>query len=111
MSKGKLFSIYDAKALVYTQPNVAKSTGEMLRWFEDKVNSTRHDELDLPIVKHPGDFTLFEIGEFDELTCEIRMLESKISLGSGNEFKRQQNTPAGLAARAVPKGIERAVSQ
>jgi hypothetical protein len=59
--KPKLFSVYDSKIESYDKPFMAKTRGEAIRGFRDFVN-----EKDNMVSRHPEDYTLFEIGEYDE---------------------------------------------
>lgn len=83
----KMFSVYDSKVGAYLAPFFAKSAGEALRMFEDAVNS----EGTL-FANHPADFTLFEVGEFGELSGELMPREVKIALGLALDFVRDKGT-------------------
>ena len=48
----------------------------------------------LPFSLAPGDYTLFELGEYDDCTGQMTMHEAKISLGTATEFIRS-NQPRG----------------
>lgn len=78
----KIFTVYDSKAEAYLQPFTMATRGEALRSFADTVADPNHQ-----FNRHASDFTLFELGEFDNLTCSFLIYEAKISLGSANEFK------------------------
>lgn len=56
-----VFSIYDAKTLVYSQPFYMTSRGAALRSFQELCEDTK-----TTINKHPSDFSLVEIGTFDD---------------------------------------------
>jgi len=77
----KMFTIYDSKAEAYMQPFFAKSTGEALRSFSDTCQDKNHI-----FAKHPEDFTLFELGTWDEQTSNFVIFESKKSLGVAIEY-------------------------
>ena len=79
-----MISVYDSKGEFYSNPICCKSKGEAVRSFEDEVNDPKS-----PIFKHPEDYTLFAIGEFDDSNCCFAMYESKVSLGLAVEFKRE----------------------
>lgn len=79
----KIFVVHDSKVEAYAQPFCAQSTGSAIRSFGDEVN-----RKDTALAAHPEDFTLFEIGEYDEHRGEIRMYEIKKSLGLALDFKR-----------------------
>ena len=83
----KMFSVYDSKAESFDRPFFLRTKGEALRGWIDVVNdpSTQFN-------KHSADFTLFELGEFDQTTGHVMLHEAKISLGTALEHKRQQTT-------------------
>jgi len=67
----KVFSVYDQKAKVYSQPFISPTVGYAVRMFEDQVRTEGH-----AWNKHPEDYTLFEIGEYDDKSAE--MIASKL---------------------------------
>lgn len=77
----KIFTVYDSKVEAYAQPFLMQSKGAALRAFSDTANdkSTQYN-------KHPGDFTLFEIGEYDDSNAKLKNYEVKVNLGQANEF-------------------------
>lgn len=81
----KIFSVYDSKAEYFMQPMFIQSTGQAIRMFQDTTM-----EKDHLFSRHPADFTLFEIGEFDEKKGLIKMKDSKINLGTALENMPQQ---------------------
>lgn len=81
----KIFTIYDSKTEAYMSPFFNHATGGAIRSFEEACrdeSSTFH--------KYPTDFTLFEIGTFDDTTAQITLHDAKISLGSANEYACSQ---------------------
>lgn len=80
-----VFSVFDVKAEVYGTPIFFAAKGLATRAFEDQVNKP-----DSPIAQHPGDFTLFQIGEFDVDTGMLIPLPSPASLGTGVEYVHSQ---------------------
>lgn len=61
MSLLKVFSVFDVKAEAYLRPFFVKTRGQAIRGFSDAVNDPQHE-----FHAHPDDYTLFQIGEFDE---------------------------------------------
>jgi len=55
------YSIYDNKALVYAVPFFAINDGHAIRSFTDLAN-----DPNTTIGRHPGDFSLYEVGLFDD---------------------------------------------
>lgn len=67
MQKLVIFSIFDKKAVAYNQPFYYHQKGQAIRALQDNVN-----EPNSPISKHPEDYALYKIGEFDDLSGEIK---------------------------------------
>lgn len=82
MSKTKLFTIYDSKTEVFNLPMHLLSTGEAIRTFTEWANDPKSQ-----ICKYPADFTLFEIGEYDNATGRFYESETKKNLGLAIEFQ------------------------
>lgn len=80
----KVFSIYDSKAEAFLQPFYMQSKGAAIRSFADAVS----DEKTM-FFKHPSDYTLFELGEFDDSNASFNLHISPISLGLAVEFKKE----------------------
>ena len=82
----KLFSIYDSKAEVWTMPVPMNSAGEAVRSFSEAAN-----DPETAYGRHGEDFSLFEVGLWDEYNGNIVMHESKIALGLAIELKTQKS--------------------
>ena len=66
MTEFKIYTIYDSKVSAYViKPFCAQSKGSVVRELFDVVNGT---DKSAPIAKHPHDYSLFEIGTFDDIT-------------------------------------------
>lgn len=81
--KSKVFTIYDSKMEAYMNPFLMATKGQALRAFTDNVNDPQSQ-----LNRHPEDFTLFEIGEYDDHTGEYIMAKVKTALGVALEFKK-----------------------
>lgn len=79
----KIFTVFDSKAEAYLQPFFARTNGEAVRSFTEAANDSGHN-----FCKYSGDFTLFEIGEYDETTGNITPLKAHQNLGKGSDFKQ-----------------------
>jgi len=62
----KIYSVFDSKAESYTPPFVDNAEGRALRTFADCCNDQGHQ-----FGKHPEDYTLFCLGEFNDDTGAI----------------------------------------
>jgi len=80
-----VFSVYDAKAEAFMRPFFAPTRGLAIRSFRDGVNAGGEE----PLAKHPEDYTLYEVGSFDEGSGELVSLEPRFSLGLASTFKEQ----------------------
>lgn len=81
--KSKFFTVYDSKTEVYLQPFLMQTKGAAIRAFADTVNDQSSQ-----FAKHPEDFTLFEIGEYDDSTANMIPYDVKQPLGLAKEFQR-----------------------
>lgn len=57
----RAYSIFDNKALCYHAPFFAPTDGSATRSFSDLAN-----DLNTNIGRHPTDFSLFVVGQFDD---------------------------------------------
>jgi len=56
-----VFAIYDSGISTWMPPIYARNKGEMLRQFMDACN-----DASSRLAKHPSDYTLFELGTFND---------------------------------------------
>lgn len=80
----KVFSVYDSKVEAYMNPFFMKSKGEAIRGITALVNDAQH-----AFFKYSSDFTLFEVGSFDDATCKFDLYSTPHSLGVLIEFKKE----------------------
>ena len=64
--KQKMYSVFDHVAKTYNRPMFLSSNGVAIREFKDECNRP-----DSPINKHPEDYELFGIGEYDDETGAV----------------------------------------
>ncbi len=76
-----MFTIFDSKVGAYSQPFFSPTKGSALRMFIDNSNSSSSN-----INKHPEDYTLFQMGDFDDATASYEPLATPLSLGVAIEF-------------------------
>lgn len=82
--KLQIFSVRDAKAEAFMRPFFAPNRGVGVRLFSDAINQNPEE----PFARHPEDYTLFHVGEFDELTGAVTALQQPYSLGLASTFKQ-----------------------
>ena len=81
----KIFTIFDSKVESYSVPFFQPHVGHAIRQFTDLVNDPKTS-----VGKYPEDYTLFEIGEYDEVTGKITQYDANKSLGCAVEFVKKQ---------------------
>ncbi|WNK14465.1 MAG: nonstructural protein [Microvirus sp.] len=79
----KVFAVYDSKVQTYAQPFFVPTAAAALRSFADIAKDTTH-----PIGKHPEDYTLMELGTYDESTGLLESLTTPHSQGVALEFMK-----------------------
>lgn len=77
----RAFTIFDTKTETFSQPFFAVNRGAAIRMFQDTVN-----DPSTMFNRHPEDYHLFEIGEFDDATASFQT-EHPQSLGPASQFK------------------------
>lgn len=77
-------TVHDVKTGVYHKPQFLINQAHAVRIFGDLVNNSNNDNNE--ISKHPEDYTLFHIGDWDDNTAKIKLLKSPKSLGNGIDF-------------------------
>lgn len=82
--KIKIFTVFDSKAEAYLQPFFMQSKGKAIRAIQNTLEDPNTD-----LSKYPEDFTLFEIGEYDDQDASITMLEAKVNLGNCLELSNK----------------------
>lgn len=77
----KVYTVYDSKAEAYLQPFFSQSKGVAIRSFQEAVRDEKSN-----ISKYPEDFTLFELGEYDDSNSKFNLHNTPQSLGVAVEF-------------------------
>lgn len=86
----RVYAVYDSKAQAFMQPFFAKNDGMACRLFQDSVRTP-----DSVLQAHPGDFTLFAIGAFDDSTGILHPEDTPKNLGLAQLYLAEANVPAG----------------
>ncbi len=84
----KIFCIHDQPAKAYLPPMIMHQVGMAIRAFGDAVNDKTH-----AFSRNPADYTLIEIGTYDDETAKIAPVEVPISHGSGLQYKTLEIRP------------------
>lgn len=79
--KLKIFSVYDSKAEAYLPPFFVGSTGLAVRMFSQAAQDSSHQ-----FCKHASDFTLFELGVWDDEHSAFVIASAPRPLGTALDF-------------------------
>lgn len=77
--------IRDIKANVYGAPMFVGTIGGAIRSFGDECQK---DSTDNMLSKHPEDFELFKLGEYDDATAQFELTKDREQLAVGANYKR-----------------------
>lgn len=83
----QIYSVYDSKAQGFLQPFFALADGVAIRMFQQACNDQEHN-----FSIWAEDYTLFQIGRWDEKTGTMHAAEMNINLGTANTFKEAPRT-------------------
>ena len=77
----QMFTIFDSKAEVYNKPFYFINETVAIRAAYDLIQAG-----DSEIAKHPEDFTMFHMGEFDDTSATFNLKEAKTVLCNFQEI-------------------------
>lgn len=98
----QIFTVFDSKAEAFMTPFFMTSKGQAIRAFADIVN-----DRESQMHKHPGDYSLFHLGSFDDSNGAFKTVIPPVSLGLALEFLSYA-APADLTPTPLDKLIEKA---
>lgn len=76
----RIFTVHDNAIDAFLRPFFAITSGEAERIFTDTIN-----DVSSPFNRHPADYTLFEVGTYDDATAII-VSDSPRSIGNALTF-------------------------
>lgn len=85
-----LAAVYDQKSESYGRPIMELTIGSAIRAFEAEMK-----QEESALKKFPQDFSLWQIGVYDELKGEVKGLAQKINLANAWEINqdKKESTP------------------
>lgn len=84
----KYFSVFDSATLAFLPPFAAPAAGAAIRSFQDAINDEKHE-----MSRHFLDYTLFELGSFDDSSGAFTSLDLPSKLCSGADVALKNVTP------------------
>jgi hypothetical protein len=91
MSKFVVCTVFDSKVQAFEQPFFARTRGEALRMWQEVSNDAQ-----TKFARHPEDFALMEIAEYDDQTAQFVNHSAPQNLGLAVQFKRPPESGAPL---------------
>lgn len=85
MQKLQMFALFDKKAVAYSLYYAMPQKGQVLRAMEDDVNNPQ-----TAMSRHPEDYALYHIGEFDDASGSIKCLASPVHVEEALALKKVQ---------------------
>jgi hypothetical protein len=79
--KQQIFSIYDEKSEAYNTPFFQNHINQAIRSFSDLSKDPK-----TTISRHPQDFSLYHIGEYDDVNSSIQSFNEPKFLARATEF-------------------------
>lgn len=86
----KIVTVYDSKAEAFSPPVFVQSYGAAIRSFADQINGAEDNN----VSKHPEDFTLFGLGEFDDSTGKFTLETAPSELAKAMTLKETAPLPS-----------------
>lgn len=81
--KLQIFAVFDKKAIAYAYPTFAHQKGQAIRSFENAVNDDKTQ-----FAHNPEDFSLWHLGEWDDVTGIITPLTAPQHIEEALTLKR-----------------------
>lgn len=81
----QMFAVFDDKSKAFEPPFCMSTIGLATRAFSDSVNNPES-----PWHRHPEDYTLFHLGEFDTSSAAVNLFETPTSIGLAQQFKETE---------------------
>lgn len=88
MSKTIVYTFYDATVGTHSNPMIFLNDGQAIRVFSDIINA-KEKESDL--AKHPEQFALFTLGEWDNQTGIVEQLKTPKLVIQGKQLLTDNN--------------------
>lgn len=85
MAKLLVYSVYDSKVQLFAQPFFMRTKGEALRGWIDVANDPKTN-----ICKYPEDYSLFELGEYEEESGSFKNHQAPVNMGMAAQYKKEQ---------------------
>lgn len=92
------FSVYDEKVQAFNAPFFQATVGQAVRSFSDIVN-----DAESTIHRHPADYVLYQVGEFDDKDASLVSTVPPVRLGSGLEYLEASVVPGPVSLKGAKR--------
>lgn len=82
----KVYAMYDSKVQSFGPLLCFRQTGEAIRWVIDMAKEPQSS-----IGRHPEDYTLMELGSYDDVKGVVESLSSPHNCGLASEFVNKES--------------------
>lgn len=79
------FSVYDEKVQGFNAPFFCQAVGQASRSFDDLVNDPQ-----TVISRHPEDYSLYQVGSFEDASAELRSEVPPVLVGRGGDYVHRE---------------------
>lgn len=86
MAKFYVYAVFDSKVKTFAQPFLMRTRGEALRGWSEVAN-----DKNTSISKHAEDYSLMELGEYDDQTGTYENKQAPENLGLASQFKKVES--------------------
>lgn len=83
--KHKIFSVFDSKTEAFLPPFSLKTVGEAERVITSMVSDPNNN-----FCKYAEDFTLYELGTWNDENCKYELLDTPFSVGLLVQYKKDK---------------------
>lgn len=80
----KIYAVYDSKAEAHLIPFFCVNRAVALRSFMTACQDQAHD-----FARYAGDYTLFELGDWEPKSAHFNLLERPLNLGLASDFAQK----------------------
>lgn len=93
--KQQVFAVFDSRLGAYMVPFYAPSIGVAVRMFSDACG-----DANSALAKHPEDYTLMHLGEWNDDTGAFKNMQVPVNLGLAVQYRK----PDGPAPSILKEG-------
>ncbi len=97
----KLYTVNDLASKTFTKPFVMLTDRDAIEGFRHVCN-----EPETPYAKHPQDYTLVNIGSFDERTGVLTLSDSQLVLARALDLKHKKLNKEQIANKIAELKLE-----